>query len=135
MRQPLLFMDLGNGWENLTGHEGDVAALDSFTVDWGTDDAGAQPDVSVLKYRLADRTGQLAGRATTLAGAKVWVQLSRMPFWRDCNVSGAWSTQPATLTWARFHEAVTPDMTAAPDPTALTLFRGRNEPPAAGDST
>lgn len=126
MRQPLLFMDLGNGWENLTGHEGDVAALDSFTVDWGTDDAGAQPDVSVLKYRLADRTGQLAGRATTLAGAKVWVQLSRMPFWRDCNVSGAWSTQPATLTWARFHEAVTPDVTAAPDPTALTLFRGRN---------
>lgn len=125
MRQPLLFMDLGDGWKNLTGHEGSVCSLADFSIEWGTDTDGEQPDVDVLGYTLMDRTGGLAGNATVLAGALVWIQLSRMPVWSDVNTPGTWEEQPDDLTWDLLHLTVTPDLTAGPDPSALTMFKGR----------
>ena len=125
MRQPLLFIDRGSGWENVTGHQGEVAGLDRFTIDWGTDAPTEQPDVDVLDFQLIDRTGDLAGRAMTLAGAKVMIQLSRMPFWADLHDPSQWQEQDAGLRWSDFHLANIPPADSPMDPTALTLFNGR----------
>lgn len=124
MRQPMLFIDRGNGWENVTGHSHAPAGLAGFTVDWGTDSPDTQPDPSVLRFQLLDRTGDLAGNSTRLAGMKVLVQLSRRPLWRDLNDPTPWAGQPEGLTWADFHLAHKPTPEAQPDPTALTIFIG-----------
>lgn len=122
MRQPFLFIDRGHGWENLTGHESGVCALTDFTVDWGTDEPTTQPEVNVLKFRLLDRTGTVAGNSSSLAGAKVWIQLTRMPLWADLNAEEKW--QDNDTTWRDFHLCHVPDPTLPPDPTALTIFKG-----------
>lgn len=96
MRQPFLFIDRGHGWENLTGHESGVCALTDFTVDWGTDDPTTQPEVNVLKFRLLDRTGTVAGNSSSLAGAKIWIQLTRMPLWADLNAEEKWQDNDTT---------------------------------------
>lgn len=124
MRQPVMFIDRGDGWENITGHEGSKVALDGFTVDWGTDGVDTQPDCNVLRFQLLDRTGTLAGNATTLAGMPVLVQLSRMPMWKDLRDPKPWGELPESVTWGNFHLLHTPDPTEAPDPSALTLFMG-----------
>ena len=120
----MLFIDRGNGWENVTGHSHAPAGLAGFTVDWGTDSPDTQPDPSVLRFQLLDRTGDLAGNSTRLAGMKVLVQLSRRPLWRDLNDPTPWAGQPEGLTWADFHLAHKPTPEAQPDPTALTIFIG-----------
>ncbi len=124
MRQPMLFLDTGSGWENLTGHEGSQVALDGFTIEWGTDDATKQPDCNVLKFQLLDRTGRLAGNSTRLAGAKVLIQLTRMPLWQDLNAVRRWIDEPETTTWAGFHLEHSPDSTSPMDATALSIFEG-----------
>lgn len=124
MRQPMLYVDTGSGWENLTGHEGSQVALDEFTVEWGTDDATKQPDCNVLKFRLLDRTGRLAGNSTRLAGAKILIQLTRMPLWRDLNAVRRWIDEPETTTWAGFHLEHSPDPSGPVDATALSIFEG-----------
>lgn len=124
MRQPFLFMDMGHGWQNMTGHQGSATALAAFSIDWGTDQPTSQPDPSVLSFKLVDRTGQLAGNSTRLAGAKVLIQLTRMPQWSDLNDQSTWHDQDNDLDWARFHLTHKPDPTQPPDPSALTIFKG-----------
>ncbi|WEV47009.1 hypothetical protein OZX62_01545 [Bifidobacterium sp. ESL0690] len=124
MRQPLLYIDRGNGWENMTGREGSHVALDGFTVEWGTNDPAKQPDCNVLKFKLVDRDGKLAGNSTRLAGAKVLVQLSRMPLWKDLTIDNRWAEEPDETIWASLHLENAPDVYAAPDPTALSIFEG-----------
>lgn len=124
MRQPFLFIDRGHGWENLTGHQGGVCALRDFTVDWGTDDPTTQPDINVLRFRLLDRNGDVAGNSSSLAGAKVWIQLTRMPLWADLNADSEWGQTDNNMTWRDFHISHVPDPTLPPDPDALTIFRG-----------
>lgn len=124
MRQPMLYVDRGQGWENLTGHAGSPAALSSFSIDWGSASPKEQPTVNVLHFRLLDRTGMLAGNSTRLAGMKVLIQLSRRPAWRDLNEPSSWSRQADTLTWDGLHLAHRPDPSEGPDPTALTIFTG-----------
>lgn len=124
MRQPFLFMDLGDGWRNMTGHQGSAAALASFSIDWGTNQPTSQPDPSVLSFKLIDRTGELAGNSTRLAGAKILIQLTRMPQWADLSDRTDWRHQSETMDWNGFHLAHRPDPTQPPDPTALTIFRG-----------
>ena len=34
MRQPTMFIDAGDGYANVTGHDGDTAGLAGFTIDW-----------------------------------------------------------------------------------------------------
>ena len=50
-----------------------------FSIQWGTDDLAEQPEPSVMSFTLRDRTGWLTGRALTLAGARVLVQISEQP--------------------------------------------------------
>ncbi|WEV67972.1 hypothetical protein OZX72_03035 [Bifidobacterium sp. ESL0769] len=108
----------------MTGHEGSHVSLDGFTIDWGTSDVAKQPDPNVLKFKIVDRDGKLAGNSTRLAGAKVLVQLSRMPLWRDLNIIRRWAEEPDETTWASLHLESVPDVYAAPDPTALSIFEG-----------
>lgn len=124
MRQPTMFIDAGDGYANVTGHDGDTAGLAGFTIDWGTDKLDEQPGPNVLHFQLMDRTGELAGNATRLAGMPVLIQLSRMPLWHDLRQETAWQDLEPTTTWAGFHQLHTPDPAEGPDPTALTLFLG-----------
>lgn len=59
----------------------DVAALDSLSIQWGTDNCFDQPDPAVLSFRLYDKGGALAGKAALLAGAKVCVTISTDPMY------------------------------------------------------
>lgn len=124
MRQPTMFIDAGGGYVNVTGHAGATAGLAGFTIEWGTDKLDEQPDPNVLHFQLMDRTGELAGNATRLAGMPVLIQLSRMPLWHDLRQETAWQDLKPTTTWAGFHQLHTPDPAEGPDPTALTLFMG-----------
>lgn len=124
MRQPMMFIDRGDGWENVTGHDHAPTGLAGFTIDWGTDSPDTQPAPSVLRFQLLDGTGAIAGNATRLAGMKVLVQLSRRPLWRDLNDTKQWTEQDGTLTWGGFHLAHRPTPEEQPDPSALTIFIG-----------
>ena len=75
-QQCFMFLDWGDGWVAVNDHDNDVAALDGFSIQWGTDGIDQQPDPSVMTFRLRDSTGWLTGRALTLAGARVLVQIS-----------------------------------------------------------
>ena len=72
-QQCFMFLDWGDGWVAVNDHDNDVAALDGFSIQWGTDGIDQQPDPSVMTFRLRDSTGWLTGRALTLAGARVLV--------------------------------------------------------------
>lgn len=74
-----MFLDWGDGWKSVNDHAEDVAALAGFSIQWGTDDLAEQPEPSVMSFTLRDRTGWLTGRALTLAGARVLVQISEQP--------------------------------------------------------
>lgn len=124
MRQPMLYIDRGNGWEDATGHEHAPAALAAFSIDWGCDSPEEQPDPSVLRFQLIDRTGDLAGNSTRLAGMKVLIQLSRRPVWRDLDGVESWQEQPRSMTWADFHRTHRPATGGQPDEGALTIFTG-----------
>lgn len=123
MQQCFMFMDWGDGWHGMNDHAGDVAALDGFSIQWGTDDLDQQPDPSVMSFTLRDRTGRLTGRALTLAGARVLVQISEQPTWgmlRDD--MGPWSAQHMRLD--AMHQAYTPGLPSSASSTAITLFDG-----------
>ena len=70
MQQCFMFIDTGNGWTPVNDSAKDVAALDSFTIDWGSDSIDEQPEPAVMTFTLRDKTGRLAGQALTLAGMK-----------------------------------------------------------------
>ena len=81
MQQCFMFIDTGNGsgWTPVNDSTKDIAALDSFVIDWGSDGIDEQPEPAVMSFTLRDRTGRLAGQALTLAGMKVIVQFSDQP--------------------------------------------------------
>lgn len=81
MQSAYMYIDLhdGAGWRSVTDHTGDVAALESFTIDWGTDGIDQQPEPAVMSFQLIDRTGRLAGKAARIAGATVLVQITPEP--------------------------------------------------------
>lgn len=78
-----MYLDLndGEGWRPLNDRSRDVAALDSLSIQWGTDNCFDQPDPAVLSFRLYDKGGALAGKAALLAGAKVCVTISTDPMY------------------------------------------------------
>ena len=122
-QQCFMFLDWGDGWVAVNDHDNDVAALDGFSIQWGTDGIDQQPDPSVMTFRLRDSTGWLTGRALTLAGARVLVQISAQPTWgmlRDD--MGAWSAQRMRLD--AMHQAYTPGNPSGKSSTATTLFDG-----------
>ena len=82
MQQCFMFIDTGNGWTPVNDSAKDIAALDSFTIDWGSDSIDEQPEPAVMTFTLRDKTGRLAGQALTLAGMKVIMQFSDQPRWR-----------------------------------------------------
>ena len=93
MQQCFMFIDTGNGtgWTPVNDSAKDVAALDSFTIDWGSDGIDEQPDPAVMSFTIRDRTGRLAGQALTLASMKVVVQFSNQPRWMDLTPAmGSW---------------------------------------------
>ena len=104
-----MFLDWGDGWKSVNDHAEDVAALAGFSIQWGTDDLAEQPEPSVMSFTLRDRTGWLTGRALTLAGARVLVQISEQPTWgmlRDD--MGPWSAQHTRV--EAMHQAYTPGL-------------------------
>lgn len=124
MRAAQLYVNFGDGWENITAHDRPHAALDSLQIDWGSESATEQPDVNVLTFRIIDRDGTLAGRSTSLAGCRVMVQISPIPTWGDAHTSAlAW--QAVEGTWATLADSIDPDPSEPPSDRARTLFTGR----------
>lgn len=120
MQQCFMFIDTGNGWTPVNDSAKDVAALDSFTVDWGSDGIDEQPEPAVMSFTLRDRTGRLAGQALTLAGMKVVVQFSNQPRWMDLTPAmGSWQDLHIPIDW--LHKAYSPD---SPDSPSETMFAG-----------
>lgn len=123
MQQCFMFIDTGNGWTPVNDSTKDVAALDSFTIDWGSDGIDEQPEPAVMSFTLRDRTGRLAGQALTLAGMKVVVQFSNQPRWMDLSPTlGRWSDLRIPL--ATLHKTYSPDSPDSPDSPATTIFAG-----------
>lgn len=82
-QQAWMYLDLndGEGWRPLNDRSRDIAALDSLSIQWGTDNCFDQPDPPVLSFRLYDKAGTLAGKAALLAGARVCVTCSSDPMY------------------------------------------------------
>ena len=63
MRQPVMYIDTGGGYVNVTGHAGATAGLAGFTIEWGTDKLDEQPDPNVLHFQLMDHPHRRHARA------------------------------------------------------------------------
>jgi hypothetical protein len=123
MQQCFMFIDTGSGWTPVNDSAKDIAALDSFTIQWGSDSIDEQPDPAVLTFTLRDKTGRLAGQALTLAGMKVIVQFSDQPRWMDLQPSmGRW--EDLRIPIDSLHRAYSPDSPDSPDSPASTIFAG-----------
>ncbi len=123
MQQCFMFIDTGSGWTPVNDSAKDVAALDSFTIDWGSDGIDEQPEPAVMSFTLRDKTGRMAGQALTLAGMRVIVQFSDQPRWMDMRDSmGTWSGLRIPLD--SLHKAYSPDSPDSPDSRAETMFSG-----------
>ena len=120
MQQCFMFIDTGNGWTPVNDSTKDIAALDSFTIDWGSDSIDEQPEPAVMSFTLRDRTGRLAGQALTLAGMKVVVQFSNQPRWMDLTPAmGCW--RDLRIPIDSLHKMYSPD---SPDSPSETMFAG-----------
>ena len=118
-----MFIDWGDGWTPCNYHDSDVAALDGFSIQWGTDGIDQQPDPSVMSFRLRDSTGWLTGRALTLSGARVLVQISEQPTWGMLRADmGTWATRQTSL--GMLHQQYSPPTPSHASSTATTLFAG-----------
>lgn len=123
MQQCFMFIDTGSGWTPVNDSAKDIAALDSFTIQWGSDSIDEQPDPAVLTFTLRDKTGRLAGQALTLAGMKVIVQFSDQPRWQDLQPSmGGW--EDLRIPIDSLHRAHSPDSPDSPGSPASTMFAG-----------
>lgn len=122
-QQPFMYLDTGDGWKPVNDHRQDIAALDDFTISWGADEPVSQPDPAVLTFELIDRAGDLAGKAVTLSGSRVLVQLSAEPTWDMLPDSmGAWERIRGTI--AQLHQQYVPTAPEAPGENVPTLFIG-----------
>lgn len=123
MQQCFMFIATGDGWTPVNDAAKDIAALDSFTIQWGSDSIDEQPDPAVMTFTLRDKTGRLAGQALTLAGMKVLVQFSNQPRWMDLRPSmGTW--EDLRIPIDSLHRAYSPDSPDSPDSPAETIFAG-----------
>ena len=125
MQQCFMFIDTGNGtgWTPVNDSTKDVAALDSFTMSWGSDGIDEQPEPAVMSFTLRDRTGRLAGQALTLAGMKVVVQFSNQPRWMDLTPAmGCW--RDLRIPIDSLHKMYSPDSPDSPDSPSETMFAG-----------
>lgn len=120
MQQCFMFIDTGNGWTPVNDSAKDIAALDSFVIDWGSDGIDEQPEPAVMSFTLRDRTGRLAGQALTLTGMKVIVQFSNQPRWMDLTPAmGGW--RDLRIPIDSLHKTYSPD---SPDSPSETMFAG-----------
>lgn len=126
MRQIFMYMRLPgtNTWQSLNDSTKDVAALTNFTIDWGTEQAFEQPDPAVLSCALRDNTGTLAGRAATLAGARIMVQLSRQIDYSMLNALGNITYSQSDVTLERLHYRIQPQQPGTPTNGDVTIFDG-----------
>lgn len=123
MQVPNIFFNNGHGWQSFTDHNNNVAALEDFTIRWGTDSVPEQPEPGVMTFTLLDRTGDMAGAALDLSGARVIVQLSPQPTWGALTPAmGTWGEQNVTL--EKLHQSFTPDPASNVSAGAITLFDG-----------
>lgn len=124
-RIALLYLDRGNGWECLTPHEADQAALESLSIDWGVARIDEQPDAPVLRFTVRDRSGDLAGDVLYLAGARVWLQKTDAVPWRRFDVPGQWRQVDQMVSWDELEDLDPPAIPATPDTSLETVFYGR----------
>lgn len=120
---PFMYLDAGDGWKPVNDHTGTLAALDGFTIDWGTSEPVEQPDPAVLTFDLIDRTGDLAGKAVTLAGSRVMIQLSAEPTW-DMLPDGMGAWQAINGTIDQLHQQYVPTSPDEPGENVPTMFLG-----------
>ena len=124
-RLALMYLDRGNGWECLTPHEADQAAIESLSIDWGVDSIGDQPDAPVLRFTIRDRTGDLAGDVLYLAGAKVWLQKTDAVPWNRFDIAGQWQQVDSSVSWAELADLKPPVIPPTPDSGLESVFCGR----------
>ncbi len=124
MQQAYMYLDLhdGAGFRSVTDHDRDVAALDGFTIDWGVDGIDRQPDPAVMTFRLIDRTGRFAGRAASIAGATVVLQITPEADNDHLDI-GAYAEQQDRRI-ADVHAAYVPPLPDNPDNVNRTIFIG-----------
>lgn len=121
MQQPFMFIDYGDGWKNVNSHLDSVAAVSSFTINWGVDKLGDQPDPAVMSFTLRDSTGALAGNSITLAGARIIVQISREPLYSDMP---AVTYASLTCLMKDYHSTYRPRVPSKTDSRGITIFDG-----------
>lgn len=124
-RIAFLYLNRGDGWERLTDHRRAHAALESLTVEWGTDSIDEQPAPPVLSVSIRDNDGSMAGDSLYMAGAEVWLQKSDEPTWNDFKPAGTWASISNTITWTTLTDLHEPVQPATPDTALETVFRGR----------
>ena len=125
MQQCFMFIDTGNGsgWTPVNDSTKDIAALDSFVIDGGSDGIDEQPEPAVMSFTRRDRTGRLAGQALTLAGMKVVVQFSNQPRWMDLTPSMG-CLRDLRIHIDSLHKMNSPDSPYSPDSPSETMFAG-----------
>lgn len=126
MRQIFMYLKQSQqtSWQPLNDSTKDVAALTNFTIDWGTDSAFEQPDPAVLSGTLRDKSGNLAGRAATLAGARIIVQLSRQIDYSMLVSLGSMTYSQADVPLDRLHYRIQPTVPGTPSNGDVTIFDG-----------
>lgn len=124
-RLALLYLDRGRGWECLTPHENDQAALESLSIDWGVEKIDKQPDAPVLHFTIRDRSGDLAGDVLYLAGARVWLQKADAVPWQRFDVPGQWQQVDPAVSWAGLEDLKPTPIPARPDTSLESVFYGR----------
>lgn len=126
MRQIFMYLKQSQqtSWQTLNDSNRDVAALTNFTIDWGTDSAFEQPDPAVLSCTLRDKSGNLAGRAATLAGARIIVQLSRQIDYSMLTSLGSMTYAQADMTLNKLHYTIQPTVPGTPSSGDVTIFDG-----------
>lgn len=123
MQRILMFLNYGTGWIPLNDHANDIAALANFTLNWGVDSIGDDSTPAVLNFTLVDRTAKLAGNPTVLAGARVIVQIGRIPIYTDINSNAGTYAQSSRTLATLYKDTVTPLPNQATSD-AITIFNG-----------
>ena len=123
MQRILMFLNYGTGWIPLNDHANDIAALANFTLNWGVDSIGDDSTPAVLNFTLVDRTAKLAGNPTVLAGARVIVQIGRIPTYEDLDPRIGTYAHCLRTIGTLYRDTVTPLPNQATSD-AITIFNG-----------
>ena len=124
MQQVYLWLEDQDGATRLINdHTQALTALDTLSINWGTESIDKQPEPSVLQLTIVDRTGRLAGHTLDLIGARVIAQLSREPYYSDLPQEAIGDVRTTVDLLSNLYQPADP---TNPDDDGVTrLFSGR----------